>query len=301
MFRFYPTFLRDVLKCGFLGTGQLGVTLSATPTLRAVALTAAYTYSTAHEVEADLSGTTTIVAEWDGEDSSEVRFDDGILWVADGGPATLVADGTDATQLALLVDHGSWTRLIGLYDDFDGAPFSVDTGDTPVIEWSRMAMALFDFFACSTATAGLYPRFIEEVLGALIGGTARTDLPSTATIKLELLRYAAAYRWAHRYYGHVPAAWLARTDGAAAPSLASKTVTVSGSDAYLDADDTTFTTPAGEDAHSLLLYVNDSPQHLAAFGPIGNGGSSHHFLPLNGANRVLQWAAADPFLLRLRA
>lgn len=299
--RIYQDLIRAVMKTAFLGTSSAGGTLSATPTVTVTGLDSGYTYGPGDAGFAAISAgvKTGLTADWDGEDTTNVRFTDSVLYLSDGSK-TFSGNDDAAASLLLHVDHGAWEPLVCLVDFFDGDPFSIVNGQTASIQWSRVLGGVFQLVESQSfsGTSGFYPYAIEQAMGAVIGGSARTDLPSSVTLTIDLLTSDAERKWGHRFLSHIPDSWFS-VPGGAGVAVSTASVTDDGTTAcYLDGDDETFTAASGTTASRVLLYHDSgdpATSHLLGLVELDSA------LTLNGNDVLVEWASSAARILRMVA
>lgn len=263
--RFFQEALKTMLDLGFKGTSSVAG-LSATPTIEFEALNDTYEFDPADTGYASIpaGAKTGIEHTYDGTSETEMTADDGALALVD---VTMPVDaGSDpARQLLLWSDHGTFEPLICMQDSFVGTPFDVLGGDSPTVQWSRLTEAVFRM-ANRPAPGVAYPFFLENILYALLGGSARHVLPSAApTLKINLLSSEATLVAEHRYLSDIPDAWFCISEAGAVSLTSVTTSNVETTAAKVTAADVTFPTPAAglNDAYYALVYLHNADPDLA--------------------------------------
>lgn len=295
MVRVYREMFKAILDALFKGTGSLPGALSATPTISVVGLDSSYTYTFTDNYAAIAAGEKTIFqVDYDGEDDEQAIFIDGTLWLDDGAD-TFGANDDAVASLLIYVNHGGWQLLVCQIDSFEGQPFSIVNGEAPDLLWSRLSHYVAQLV--SNASGGtLYPRAIEEALGAILGGSARTSLPATAAPTVNLLTADASQRYADVYLSDIPDAWWAGGESVEA-ALASVTTNVDATGAYVDAADTTQTSVPGSNVATRGLLYDDSGDPATSL--LIAQAALPQSLTLNGQNVTWQWLSSGNYVFRL--
>jgi hypothetical protein len=294
--RLYREFVEAILDVGFLGTGSAPGALSATPTVTAIGLDSGYTFASTHTY-ASLTAAmkTTAKVDYDGEDSADAVFTDGYLWLANGTKTFSGADDA-ARSIAVYVDHGGWQLLVCHFDTFDGYPLSIVNGETATLEWSQLLPGLFQSVALDDSGV-IYPRFMEQAIGALVGGSARTTLPASATVSVNLLTVDARLLYEDEFLSDVNDLWWAGGE-AEAVDLTTVATATNGDDAYVDADNATLTSMTGSTAEKVLVYLDSGS---AATSLLALQFDLPNPVTLNGSDITLEWDGSDSRILRLGA
>jgi hypothetical protein len=264
--RLFQVALKALLDLGFKGTSSVAG-LSATPTVEFEALSSVYAPDPTDAGYSDIPAGAKLglTHSYDGADVDKVDMRDGTLLLSD--EAMSVSAGADSAELLLVyANHGSFKPLVFVQDAFVNNPFAIIGGDSPRIEWSKLIAGSFQF--CPFDGDGIvYPCFIENCLGALLGGSTRHVLPSAApTLKIDLLTVDARLVRQHHYLGDLPDAYFCFGRGVAPVSLASVvTANFSSTGAQLTAANPVFTAPAASyrPAYSALVYLYNADPDAA--------------------------------------
>lgn len=276
-FRFYRHFTRQLLAGSWQGTAALSDGApAAAPTINVTGVSSGYVFDYTHTVEADFSAyATELVYSLDGEDATQALYNDGVLWLEDGGPGELSSPTGTTAGLVLWVDHGSWVQLVGFWDDAIDAPFAPVDTDSPTVEWPRLDHYVFETFpwrGIGLDESMMYPGVIESALGALLGGSTRTDLVPSGELRFDLVGADAYMVWSHRHITDIPSDWWAIGPGVGDPQTvtwgARSTDYVSDGARFLISGELAFVAPSGQDAYALVGWDATSGL-LIGFCPIG--------------------------------
>jgi len=317
-FRIYSPFLKDILTVVFKSASSssgLQGALSATPNVIAVGLSSSYVYAPTHSTYASISAYVTgLVQTINGEDTTALNTRNGCLWLADGGPGVLGATPGTAASIAVYVEHDTWTRLIGHWGKFDGSPFVMVAGDSPVIRWPRTGVGLFELLNQMSGEDRPYPYLFGLAMESLLGGSTRNVLSTAAdpgvTVSIEWLSKAAHMVWGHKTLADIPADWRVRTDAAAPPTITGKTSTQYRADsagnnagAYMNVTDAAkvWTAPMGDKPVSkLLVYQNTGTASTSYLIGMWQASTHSHFNDAGGVvNTSVAFDTVAPELLGL--
>jgi len=265
--RFFQEFLKAAVDVLFKGTSSVTNLDGSTPVVAFEGLTGEYDFDPADVGYSTIpSGAKVgLTASWDGTDEGELTADGGTLGLADRAMA--VGAGADPVeQLMFYADWGSGTRrpLIAIQDSFHGYPFEVRGGDTPTIEWSRLLPGLFALAPLSGAV--VYPCALEQALLALLGGSARHSLPSSApTLKVGYMTSSAKMVRGVRSLDDIPSAWFCQGRGVGQTLTTVATANVGSNAARVTADNATFTSVSASTptATHALVWIHDADPRAA--------------------------------------